>query len=101
MPTDPPGIETAAILRPAVRLSDPQRVGGRSPMTAVLLSVLWPGAGHLYAGRPVTGTAIMLLNAVVLVCAATVTVLVLVPAWVVLLPTVAVGAHAAARPASC
>jgi TM2 domain-containing membrane protein YozV len=46
-----PRLETAIIRRPPLAL----RYGGSSPALAALLSLLLPGAGQLYTGRPLAG----------------------------------------------
>ncbi|MDX2093149.1 MAG: hypothetical protein SFX73_35225 [Kofleriaceae bacterium] len=46
-----PRLETALIRRPPLAL----RYGGSSPALAALLSLVLPGAGQLYAGRPLAG----------------------------------------------
>lgn len=47
----PHRLETAIIRRPQMAL----RAGGSSPALAALLSLVLPGAGQLYAGRPLAG----------------------------------------------
>jgi hypothetical protein len=44
--------------------SPPRGTGRRSPLLAVILSGLAPGAGHLYVGRPLRGAALLVLVAV-------------------------------------
>jgi TM2 domain-containing membrane protein YozV len=46
-----PRFETAIIRRPTMAL----RPGGSSPALAALLSLVLPGAGQLYTGRPLAG----------------------------------------------
>ncbi len=63
----------------------------RSVGVAVLLSVVWLGAGHLYAGRPDVGAALMAYNAVLVLMSVTVIALILtVPMWLLSAPLVAV-----------
>lgn len=53
---------SVAIGPPAISIGDPFLVSLRSrpnPMTSVLLSMLIPGAGHIYSGRAGTGVAWM------------------------------------------
>jgi LCP family protein required for cell wall assembly len=38
-------------------LSSPEPVGRRSPARSALLSLLWPGLGHAYVGRPAVAAA--------------------------------------------
>ena len=62
----------------------------RSVGVAVLLSVVWLGAGHLYAGRADVGAALMAYNAVLVFASLSVVGLVLtVPMWSVSAPLVA------------
>ncbi len=63
----------------------------RSVGVAVLLSVVWLGAGHLYAGRPDVAAALMAYNAVLVLMSVTVIALILtVPMWLLSAPLVAV-----------
>ncbi|MDP9406859.1 MAG: hypothetical protein M3P95_02950 [Actinomycetota bacterium] len=63
----------------------------RSAGIAVLLSVVWIGAGHLYAGRTDLGAALLVYHMVLLLVSVTGVGLILtVPMWLVSAPLVAV-----------
>ncbi len=63
----------------------------RSVGVAALLSVVWLGAGHLYAGRTDVGAALMAYNAVLLLMSATLIGLIFaVPMWLLSAPLIAV-----------
>lgn len=72
-------------------------VTAKTPGIAVLLSFLWLGAGHLYAGRTTTGIMFMVANfMLVLVSFIPFAFLVTVPIWIVLFIAAALTAHGAA-----
>lgn len=67
------------------------QAGPKTPGIAVLLSLLWFGAGHLYANRSATGVVLMIVDLVILGIAMTgVGLVVAIPVWVLMAPIVMV-----------
>ncbi len=62
-------------------------VAPKSPGIAVLLTLLWLGAGHLYANRVATGLVLMALDLVLVLMSFSVFMLVFtIPVWVIAVP---------------
>jgi TM2 domain-containing membrane protein YozV len=73
-------------------------VPAKSPGVAVLLTFLWLGAGHLYAGRTGTGVALLVYGGLLwLLCLTLIGALIGVPLWLVSVPLAMVMAARAAR----
>ncbi len=82
------GADQRLLLRPVER---PLPRSARSAGIAVLLSVVWIGAGHLYAGRTDLAAALLAYHMVLLLVSVTGVGLILtVPMWLVSAPLVAV-----------
>lgn len=71
----------------------------RSAGVAVLLSILWLGAGHLYAGRIASGLVLMIWDAILVLCSFFVVALVItVPLWIIsVIPVAMLAANAATK----
>ena len=68
----------------------PILVTAKTPGIAVLLSMLWFGAGHLYANKAATGVILMMVDAAIGCIALTgLGLIVAVPVWIVMAPIVA------------
>ncbi len=96
----PPG-DTCATCGVAQNVGSSQvqqvRVPAKSPMVAVLLSLLWFGAGHLYANRRGTGIGLFIYGGFLGLLAITFFGLIIaVPLWLISAPIVAATAAAAA-----
>ncbi len=73
-------------------------VAAKSPGIAVLLSFIWLGAGHLYAGQVGLGVALMVFDAFLVLLAFTLIGLIIaVPLWLISAPIVMVLAYSAAK----
>ncbi len=73
-------------------------VPAKSPAIAVLLSLVWFGAGHFYANQPGAGIALFLYGGFLGLLAITFFGLIIaVPLWLISAPIVAVTAAAAAN----
>jgi hypothetical protein len=82
------GADQNLLARP---VAPPPPPGHRSATVAVLLSFIWLGAGHVYAGRSDIGAALMGYNTLLLIMSVPVITLIFtVPMWLVSAPVVAV-----------
>ncbi len=73
-------------------------VPAKSPVIAVLLSLVWFGAGHLYANQPAIGIGLFIYGAFLGLLAITLLGLIIaVPLWLISAPIVAATAASAAN----
>ncbi len=80
------------------RATQQAQVPAKSAGVAVLLSLLWFGAGHLYANQPGAGIALAIYDGFLVLLAITLFGLVIaVPLWLLSAPIVATTAAAAAN----
>ncbi len=94
----PPPYAQVAPPYPPQPFGQPQAfVPAKTPGVAVLLSLLWLGAGHLYAGRTTTGIIFMVVNFfLALVSLIPFAFLLTVPVWFGLFIAAAITSHGAA-----
>lgn len=88
---------TPAAWRKHQQLQPTAVVTAKSAGLAVLLTIVWLGAGHLYAGRVATGIALMLFDSIlVLLAFSLLGIIIAVPVWIVAAPITMVFAASAA-----
>ncbi len=75
-----------------------QIVAAKSPGVAALLSLLWFGAGHLYAGSTGIGITLIVFDFFLALCMLVPLLwLIIIPLWFVLLPIVMITAASSAK----
>jgi len=98
--SDPDQLEEmaqAALVRPAVWLPEESALPSRSSLVAVMLSLMIPGAGHLYVRHRRVGTLLVALSLLLIGLLCWSWPLLLLPAWAILAPVSAIRAYSASK----